>query len=46
MGGYIIAKDLLEGKKLEEIETFLKTQEFEDILASKDYSKLHPLLAS
>lgn len=43
MGGYIIAKDLLEGKKPEEIEAFLKAQEFEDSLASEDYSKLHPL---
>lgn len=43
MGGFITDKNLLDGKKPEEIEAFIKSQEFEDTLASEDYSKLHPL---
>jgi hypothetical protein len=43
IGGYVIAKELLSGKQSQEIETFVKSQEFQDSLASEDYSKMHPL---
>jgi len=43
MGGYIIAKEILDGIPSEKIEAFVKSQEFEDLLANEDYSKLHPL---
>lgn len=43
MGGYLVAKELLNGTTINDIKQFIESQEFNDTLASEDYSKLHPL---
>jgi hypothetical protein len=43
LGGYLIAKYLLEGKNLNDIENLVKSKEFEEKLLNDDRTKLHPL---
>lgn len=43
MGGYIIAKDILNDTPPGKVEDFIKSEKFQDFLASEDYSKLHPM---
>lgn len=43
LGGYIIAKELIQALTDAEIDTLVASQEFEDSLLSENYSILHPL---
>ena len=43
LGGYLIAKYLLEEQSLDTIENFVKSKEFEEKLLNDDRAKLHPL---
>ena len=43
LGGYLIAKGLIQEKTEEQIQVFIESKEFENSLFSDDYSELHPL---
>ncbi len=43
LGGFLIAKGLIDDKTIEQIQAFIDSNEFQTLLLSDDFSKLHPL---